>query len=148
ARADSLAPGQPVDLVFAHAMFDAQVGRTGRACAHYRRFVRDDPLSLLASNLLQGHLLITGHHAEAEAEYRRGRDLSGSRDVPEHTALHRAWELGDDQLIEERFALYLANQTVPIPAFHRAYELRRNPGAVRDVLRAAMEAPWAQAGMP
>lgn len=148
ARADALAPGQPVDLVFAHAMFDAQVGRIGTACAQYRRFVRDDPLSLLASNLLQGHLLIAGYHAEAEAAYRRGRDLSGSRDVPEHTALHRAWELGDEQLIEERFALYLANQTVPIPAFHRAYEVRHDPGAVRAILRAAMAESWAQAGLP
>jgi TolB-like protein len=149
ARADALAPGQPVDLVFAHAMFYAQVGRIELACDYYRKFVRDDPLSALASNLLQSHLLLNGCHDEAEAEYRRGRDLSGSRDVPEHTALQRAWELGDDQLIEERFPLYLASQTVPIPAFHELYEVRHDHAAARAILRSATNAPWAQqAAMP
>jgi TolB-like protein len=149
ARADALAPGKPADLVFAHAMFNAQVGRTALASAYYRQYVRDDPLAALASNLLQSHLLISGSHEEAEAEYSRGRDLSGSRDVPEHTALQRAWELGDDRLIEERFPLYLANQTVPVPAFHEVYEVRGDKPAARAILRAAIEAPWAQqGGMP
>src|SRR5262249_49565255 len=80
--------------------------------------------------------------------YRRSRDLAGARDATEHTALQRAWEVGDERLIEERFTLYLANQTAPAPALNRVYEVRRDREASLAILRAATREPSAQAGAP
>jgi TolB-like protein len=148
AHAEACAPSAPSDLLFARATFLAQVGRVGSAIEAMRRVVRDDPLSLLASNLLHLDLYTAGREADAEVEYRRGLNLRGARDVPEHTALQRAWIGGDKALIAERFARYLAHQTVPVPALRRVYEVRDEPERALVILRSAVGEPQAQAAAP
>lgn len=147
-RAQSLAPGMPAELSLAKAICLSQSGRMRAAVEPARRAVRDDPLSLLPSNILQMILHAAGCDEESEQEYQRSLDLAGARDTAEHTALQRAWVKEDETLIEERFGRYLQNRTLPMPVLDRVFEVRRRPSEVLRVLRAAVSDASNQAPVP
>jgi hypothetical protein len=113
-----------------------------------RLAVRDDPLSLLPSNVLQMVLHAAGRDEDSEAEYERSLDLPGARDTAEHTALQRAWVMEDEALIEQRFARYLRYRTIPMPALDRVFEVRRQRKDVLRILRAAVVESPMQAPVP
>jgi TolB-like protein len=148
ANAQACVPSPPPDLLFFRSTFLAAVGRMNEAVETMRCVVRDDPLSSLASNLLHQFLHNLGREDEAEAEYQRGQNLRGSRDVPEQTALQRAWVRGDEASITEHFARYLESQTIPVPALRRVFEVREDPGTSRTILSAAALEPPMQAAAP
>lgn len=148
ARAAELARRAPSELSLARAVCLMQSGRMRAAAKHARLAARDDPLSLLPSNILQMALHAAGRDEESEKEYRRSLDLPGVRDTAEHTALQRAWLQEDEALIEQRFARYLEHQTIPLPALHRVFEVRKRREAALKILRAAADEPSTQAPVP
>jgi tetratricopeptide (TPR) repeat protein len=147
-RARQLAHGTPPELSLARAVCLSQSGRMHAAAVPARLAVRDDPLSLLPSNILQMILHAAGRDEESEAEYLRSLDLPGARDTAEHTALQRAWYREDETLIEQRFVRYLQTRTMSLPAFDRVFEVRKQRDEVLKILRAAVSDSPMQAPVP
>jgi tetratricopeptide (TPR) repeat protein len=139
ASACELTPELPSDLQFNLGIFCANVADSARAIENFRAAVRSDPLSLLASGLLQKELLIAGRHDEAEREYRRGLDLPGDREMGEHLALHGLWARGEP--FREQLRRYLElTQMRPLPVLEEVYTVCDEPSRALDTLRAAAAA--------
>jgi TolB-like protein len=138
-EAERHAPGQPVDIAFDRAVLCAHAGHTSDSVEGLRRAIRDNPLSLLWSGLLQKQLHVAGRDGEAEAEYRRSFDLPGDRDMVEHLRVHRAWARGETGAKELR--RYLEHQTFPFPVLADVLEVFDEPTKALALLREAATAP-------
>ena len=92
----SLAPPSELDPPNAYGVVLAAAGRSEEGLPYYQAARRIDPLSLLASSVLQAMLTNAGRAVEADLEYERSKDLSGAREIAEHYALFRALLRGDD----------------------------------------------------
>jgi TolB-like protein len=141
-RARDLAPELPSDLQFDLGIFHAQVAESELAIECFRAAARSDPLSLLASGLLQKELFIAGRDGEAELEYRRSLDLAGDREMGEHLVLHRLWARGEP--FKEQLRRYLElTQTRPLPVLEEVYPVCEEPPRALATLRdAAAAAPY------
>jgi len=140
AKARSLAPEMTRDIEFNLGIFHTQVGETQAAIEHFRAAARMDPLSLLLCALLYKDLIIAGRYDEAEAEYRRSRDLTGDREMVEHLVLHSRWARGEP--FREQLRRYLdLTDTKPAPVLHEVYAVREQPARAIEKLRAATMAP-------
>jgi TolB-like protein/DNA-binding winged helix-turn-helix (wHTH) protein len=136
ARAAELVPTLPAELGFNYGTFRAQLGDTAQAISHLERVVRDDPLSLMASSVLQTVLLAGERYEESEAEYRRSLGLPGNREVAEHAALQRAWARGDDA--SAAFRRHIETQR-RLDLLDDLYEIRDRPRAALSLLRRAAD---------
>jgi TolB-like protein len=139
ASACELAPELPSDLQFNLGIFHANVADSPRAIESFRAATRSDPLSLLASGLLQKELVIAGRHDEAEREYHRSLDLPGDREMGEHLSLHRLWARGEAFSAQLRRYLDLT-QTRPLPVLEEVYAVRGKPPLALEKLRTAAAA--------
>ncbi len=139
--------GSPVagELDFSFGNLHAQVNDSQAAIEHYRAAAANDPLSLLISALLQKELIIAGRYAEADAEYRRGLDLAGDREMAEHLVLHALWARGEP--FREQFRRYLDLATSrPTPVLDRVYPVCEDPPRALETLHTAAAAPESQTG--
>jgi len=116
------------------------VGRVNEAASEGRIVRAADPLSLIASSILQIVLTAAAEFDEADKEYIRSRDLTGDRTAAEHIALIRAWARGlpssDRRACLQR---YLDHASVVLPVERELLELLDRPDAARDRLRLAFE---------
>jgi TolB-like protein len=143
AKARELATKMTRDVELNLGTFHTQVGETQVAIEHFRAAARMDPLSLLLCALLQKELIIAGRYDEAEAEYRRSRDLTGDREMVEHLVLHTRWARGES--FREQLRRYLdLTDTKPAPVLHDVYAVCEQPARAIDKLRAAATAPQYQ----
>ncbi|MFZ1988649.1 MAG: TIR domain-containing protein [Alphaproteobacteria bacterium] len=74
---------------FARGVMALDTGRPEEAVREFQQGVRQDPLSLMLSGMLQFALQIAGRLTEAQAEYERSLDLAGNRNVIELPAFMR-----------------------------------------------------------
>ena len=142
-RARELAPGKLGLLNRTLVTVYSQINDAGTAIEHLRVVVRNDPLSLLASSLLQMQLSIAGRDDEAEKEYRRSFDLVGDREMAEHLVLHRLWARGAplDDVFRAQIRRYLdLTQTRPLPVLEEVYKVFDVPQLALEKLRAAARA--------
>lgn len=139
-RARELAGDSAPGYHFSLGNFLAHVGRSKAAVDAYRAAVRQDPLALLLSSILQKELHCAGQDEAAEAEYRRSLDLPGNRDIAEHIALHRAWRRGDPGEINSQFERYLSHRALPLPCLDAVFACNDAKGAL-EILRAASVEP-------
>ena len=140
AKARSLTPEMTRDVELQLGVFHTQVGETQVAIEHFRAAARMDPLSLLLCALLQKELIIAGRYDEAEAEYRRSRDLTGDREMVEHLGLHARWGRGEP--FREQLRRYLdLTDSKPAPVLHEVYAVCQQPARAIEKLRAATTAP-------
>ena len=138
-KAVALQSGTPPELTLSLAALYAHVSDP-RSLEHFRAAARDDPLSLLASALYQKALHLAGKEREADAEYRRGLDLPGDREMVEHLAIHRLWLRGEP--FREQLRRYLdQTQTKPAPVLEEVYSVCDEPDRALERLRAAVRLP-------
>jgi tetratricopeptide (TPR) repeat protein len=88
--AQSAAPA--IDWTRANVLLNLEAGRPSAALDGLREEVRANPFDLDASGNLHAALFALGRIEEAEAEYRRSRDLRGNRAVLEVHAVFAALE--------------------------------------------------------
>jgi TolB-like protein/tetratricopeptide (TPR) repeat protein len=139
-KARDLAPETSGEIEFNVGVLHTQFGESDAAIEHFRAAARMDPLSLLLCGLLQKELMIAGRYDEADAEYRRSRDLVGDREMVEHLVLHARWARGEP--FREQFRRYLdLTETKPAPVLHEVYAVCEEPARVLEKLRAAAVAP-------
>jgi adenylate cyclase len=100
-----------------------------------------DPLSPVVSAHLQMAYHIDRRDQDSRAEYERTHDLPGLREMQEHTALFREWDLGDLEATRTRFHRYLDTQALRIAFQAQCVEVLDQPEAARDLLRQALEDP-------
>jgi adenylate cyclase len=92
----SLAPPSELEPANAYGVALASVGRAREAVKYLEDVRRIDPLSLLASSVLQAVLTNAEQPDAADTEFERSKDLSGDREIAEHYALFRAVLRGDE----------------------------------------------------
>jgi tetratricopeptide (TPR) repeat protein len=144
---DARALGSPLmgELEFNLGNLYSQVNDARAAIEHYRAAVAIDPLSMLLSALLQKELIIAGRYEEADAEYHRGLDLAGDREMAEHLRLHALWARGEP--FREQFRRYLDLATSrPTPVLDSVYPACEDPPRALEKLHAAAATPAAQTG--
>jgi adenylate cyclase len=100
-----------------------------------------DPLSTVISGHIQMAYYIDRRDQDSLAEYERTRDLPGLREMQEHTALFREWDLGDPDATRTRFHRYLDARALRISFMDGCVEVFDKPEAARTLLRGALEDP-------
>jgi adenylate cyclase len=100
-----------------------------------------DPLSPLVSAHIQMAYHIDRRDADSRAEYERTLDLPGLREMQEHTALFREWDLNDPEATRIRFRRYLDARSLRISFLDGCADVFDRPEAARDLLREALEDP-------
>ena len=100
-----------------------------------------DPLSGIVSAYLQMTYFFAGREEDSRAEYERTIDLPGSREIQEHTAFFRAWNLGDKARTRAQFRRYLDSQGVPTPVLAQLLDVLERPEAARALLHEALDDP-------
>jgi len=143
-RALELAPTQPWPLDRFVGMVHGQTNDANTGIVYLRGAVRNDPLSLAMSGLLQMQLSIAGRYDEADEEYRRSLDLAGDREMTEHLVLHRFWARGapfDDAFRAQFRRLLDLTRTKPAPVLEQVYEVFDQPSPALEKLRTAVATP-------
>ena len=143
-KALALAPATEVDARLFVSLFFGSVGRTRDWVALLEAARAADPLSTLISPQLQMAYYIEGRDDDSEAEYQRTLDLLGLREMSDHTAVFRHWDLTDLEGTRARFRRYLDTQSVRIPFLARCMEVLDQPADARALLREAFEDPASQ----
>jgi TolB-like protein len=121
-----------------HYLDDAS-GRFSDAPEQQRRVVRQDPLSLIMSLVLQQILDIVGRPDEAWAEYERSKDLAGDRRIVEFDAFMRMWDRAGSEEVLAQFRRLTASVSEPgVQQLYAQLEpVLFDRDAARDVLRRA-----------
>ena len=137
----TLAPASELDPVVGYGMVLGAVGRAKEAMRYMEGARRGDPLSLLASTLFQAILATAERPEEAEAEYERSKNLSGDREIPEHYALFRALDRGDEAAARELVRRVIAYETVPVVGLGDIAALLDDPQGMLERVRRAQADP-------
>jgi TolB-like protein len=123
-----------------YAFFLTNVGRFDEAAQLALASRALDPLSLALVTTLQYTLDGAGRHAEAEAEYLRGQDITGDRTTSEYWAMLRAWETGPRELALERERKHVASGHL-FAFYPHLLEVLDKPVAALALVRSAFEVP-------
>jgi TolB-like protein len=94
-------PASEIDGRTVIALLHVSTGRIKDSLPYFERAARSDPLTTSPSILLQGALLMDRRFADAQAEYARGRTLSGSHQNAEWLELLRLLVSADAKAIRE-----------------------------------------------
>jgi adenylate cyclase len=140
-KALALAPSSEVEARWFAGQHLGNVGRVREWIGVLEAARAADPLSTVLSPHLQMAYFIDGRDADSRAEYDRTLDLSGMREIPEHTALFREWDTEDAEATQASFKRYLDMQSVRIPFLARCLELLDTPAAALELAREALDDP-------
>ncbi|MGH8148430.1 MAG: TIR domain-containing protein [Steroidobacteraceae bacterium] len=135
------APASEADCIRTYGQLLINVGRLKEAIPFWERARRMDPLSLLASLILQAALDFSGRRAEAELEYERSKDLSGDRDMVEYLALFRALPSGETVMIRGLLGRVMTHQAVPVSGLEDLPAVFGQPEVMLERLRQARTDP-------
>jgi len=118
------------------------VCRFQEAIETYRPMLRQDPLSLVVSFMMQCRLDAGGRSDEAQAEYERSKDLAGDRGLVELLAFLRIWSCATPGDAREQYQRFLANRgpEMHVPSFDELELVLQEPAKARAlVARAAAD---------
>ena len=126
-----------------------EVGRINEAVEHIQSARQTDPLSLTVSFSLQLALDAAGRPDEAEAEYRRSKDLTGNHAIADNIALRRllARKNPDIALIKTRLRDFLEATHQPA-LFGMTPDNFTDKQAIRAGLHRQFDDPTRQLGNP
>ena len=144
----SLAPASELDPPAARSLVLGAVGRVKESLRYFEDMRRIDPLSLLASSVLQATYGVIGRPDDAEVEYERSKDLSGDREIAEHYALFRALLSGDEAAARDLARRVLAYETVPVAGLGDLAALLDDPQGMLERVRQAQVDPANQDSTP
>ncbi len=137
AAALAAAPGSEVEPLWTYCILLSSVGRPEEAVEYAARARQIEPLSLRASTELQVQLDLSGHIAEADAEYERSKDLPGDRQVVENFAMFRALGRGDAAAARNLVRRYMAHETNRVVGLEDLPEIFDQPETMLARLRQA-----------
>jgi adenylate cyclase len=138
-KALALAPASEAD---ARHLIGLNFGNVGRVKDWIRLLEvarAADPLSTVVSAHIQMAYHIDRRDEDSRAEYERTWDLLGIREMQEHTALHREWDLDNLEATKGCFRRYLNAQALRISFLDGCMEVLDRPEAARALLREALE---------
>ncbi len=112
-------PSRTQESIGMRAWHQELVCRFQEAIETYRPMLRQDPLSLVVSFMMQGRLDAGGRSNEAQVEYERSKDLAGDRGMVELLAFLRTWSCSTPSDAREQYQRFLTNcgPEMHIPSF-------------------------------
>jgi adenylate cyclase len=140
-KALALAPASEADARYFVGLNLGNVGRVKDWIRLLESARAADPLSPVVSAHIQMAYHIDRRDADSRTEYERTSDLPGLREMQEHTALFREFDLGDPEATRARYRRYLDVQAIKMPVLARCMEVLDRPEAARALLREAMDDP-------
>jgi adenylate cyclase len=140
-KALTLAPSSEADARYFVGLNLGNVGRVKDWIRLLEIARAADPLSPVVSAHIQMAYHIDGRDPDSRAEYERTLDLPGLREMQEHTALFREWDLKNPDATRIRYRRYLDVQAIRMPVLAGCMEVLDRPEAARAILRDALEDP-------
>jgi adenylate cyclase len=140
-KALAFAPSSEVDARYFVGLNLGNVGRVKDWIKLLEAARASDPLSPVVSAHIQMAYYTDRRDADSRAEYERTLDLPGLREMQEHTALFREWDLDDLEATRTRFRRYLDARSLRISFLDGCMEVLDQPQAARDLLWRALEDP-------
>jgi TolB-like protein len=136
--------GGVIGVIGTQGMLLLVLGRANEAVKRTLLHRQADPLSLGLSFNLQFFLGCAGRIEEAEAEYERSKDLTGTRGNIEWRAITRAMVLKDDTLVRQRFAAAFGEDVAFMPFAPALLKVIDQPDNALAIVRAAFDHPACQ----
>jgi tetratricopeptide (TPR) repeat protein len=122
------------ELIGARAWHQELVCRFQEAIETYRPMLRQDPLSLVVSFMMQSRLDAGGRPEEAQAEYERSKDLAGDRGMVELLAFLRVWSGSGDARGQYRHFLAHCGPEMHMPGFDELEPALLEPEKARALI--------------
>ncbi|MXO58373.1 TIR domain-containing protein [Altererythrobacter salegens] len=143
-RAMAASPTYDSEIASVRAVCLLTVGRGSDAIEEAERIRAAGPLEAFNSVFLQFTYHIAGRNAESEAEYERVRDIPTNREVAEHTAFFRNWQMGDVEAARVHIRNYLELARLAWPLMVEYLGSFERPDEALEILRKGMEQESAQ----
>ena len=129
-------PSRSRASIGARAWHQELVCRFQDAIETYRPMLRQDPLSLVVSFMMQSRLDAGGRTDEAQAEFERSKDLAGDRGMVELLAFLRMWSCSGPGGAREQYQRFLAHcgSDMHLPVFDELERVLLEPGKAQALI--------------